>query len=220
VSADGLGDVSVSGLSKFDGNDFIILGLVLGVGGALLFGKAYLMPEHAAEVAETYVGGNPFQVRNTIITRHEAIAGAVWLIAGLLFSLIGIVRSVRAAKVGYLISSSFDIVVLLAAALVFWRVTVAVTDRTSRAEYLPVMSTMMRESFSTHSFVLLHGGPYRQDKAQGLFVSPEVANQRVTHGRDALDRIAKLFDEPRMTDESDTVLIERLAKFFPGVSLE
>ena len=207
-------------MSKFDGNDFIILGLVLGVGSALLFGKAYLMPEHPAELAGSYADANPFQVRNTVITRHEAIAGAVWLVAGLFVSLVGIVRTARAGKTGYLISSSFDIVVLLAAALVLWRLTVAVTDRTSRWEYLPTMSTMMRESFSTHAFVLLHGGPYPQDKAQGLFVSPEVANQRIVQGRDSLERIAKLFDEPRAPEESDTVLINRLARFFPGVPLD
>jgi len=207
-------------VSKFDGNDFIILGLVLGFGGALLFGKAYLMPAYPAELAATYLGANPFQVRNTIVTRHEAIAGAAWLVAGLFFSLIGIVRTVRAGRTGYLISSWFDIVVLLAAALVLWRLTVAITDRTSHAKYVPIMSTMMREIFSRDAFVLLHGGQYREDKAQGLFVSPHVANERITQGRDSLDRIAKLFDERRAADEPDTVLVQRLARFFPGVPLD
>lgn len=93
---------------RFDGYDLIILGLVLGVGGALLFGKAFSIPSYPMESAGTYATANPFQVRNTIITRHEAIAGAVWLVASLLFSLIGTVRSVRAGQIGYLIGSWFD----------------------------------------------------------------------------------------------------------------
>lgn len=60
MSADGLGDVSVSGLSKFDGNDFIILGIVLGVGGAMLSkGPPGLAALVAAVVASWLAGGRP-----------------------------------------------------------------------------------------------------------------------------------------------------------------
>jgi hypothetical protein len=82
------------------------------------------------------------------------------------------------------------------------------------------MSTMMTEAFSTHSFVLLHGGLYRHESSQGHVVSPHDASERITRGRDSLDRIAKLFDEPRIEGESDAALVKRLASFFPGVSLD
>jgi hypothetical protein len=90
------------------------------------------MPSYPLESAATYLDANPFQIRNTIIARHEAIAGAVWAGAGLLFGLIGTVRTVRSGRTGYLIGSVIDIIVLLAAALVVWRLTIAVTARSGR----------------------------------------------------------------------------------------
>jgi len=38
---------------KFDGYDYIIVGLVLATGAALLFAKAYMMPSFPAESAQT-----------------------------------------------------------------------------------------------------------------------------------------------------------------------
>ena len=121
---------------------------------------------------------------------------------------------------GYLISSWFDIIVLLAATLVLLRLTIAVTDRTSRAEYRPVMTTMMKEAFTTNAFLLLHDGRYRQEITDGVFVAPDVAKGRLIGARESLDQIAKLFDTAREAGESDDDLLERLVRFFPGVSLE
>ena len=47
-----------------DGYDFIIFGAVLGAGSALLFAKAYRFPSFPVEAAQTFLGANPFLVRN------------------------------------------------------------------------------------------------------------------------------------------------------------
>ncbi len=202
---------------RFDGYDFIIVGSVLGVGAALLFGKAYLMPSFPIESAQTYLESNPFQVRNSIVTRHEAIAGAVWLVAGLAFTLIGTVRAVRSGRSGYLISSVFDIIVLLAAGLVAWRLTMAITDRTSREEYAPVLSKMLAEGYARDRFAISHGGQYIEEAAQGIQPAPHVVKERLQTAMATLDRIGKLLDEAHAGDEDYQSYARRLSRYFPGV---
>jgi hypothetical protein len=71
---------------RFDSHDFTIVGAALGAGGAILLAKAYLMPSFPAESAMSFFGSNPFQVRNAITTRDEAIAGCAWLVVGLVLT--------------------------------------------------------------------------------------------------------------------------------------
>lgn len=204
----------------FDGYDFIIVGLVLGTGGALLLAKAYLMPSFPLETAGTYLGQNPFQVRNTIITRHEAVAGCIWLVLGLVAGLLGTVRSVRAQQHGYLVSAWYDILILLAAAAVLLRLTVAVTNRTSRAEYVPILSSSMRELYDVRAYPLFHDGRSRDQVTLGLNADPGTVEKRTAEGHEALEQIAKLLDEPRLPDEDDRAYTRRLARYFPGISLD
>lgn len=205
---------------EFDGNDFIILGLGLGAGAAVLFAKAYLLPSFAAETAMTFFDTNPFIVRNNIAAKHEAVAGLGWLILGLAASLIGIIRTVRGGHSGYLISSIFDIVVLLATLLVLWRFTIAITDRTSRAEYLPVVAKLQRELFSRDSFHLFHEGLSPEESKRGIVVSAEAKEARLRPIGENLERIGKLLDEPRRDKEDDKSYARRLAAYFPGVPLD
>jgi len=204
----------------FDGYDFVIVGLVLATGAALLFAKAYLLPSFPFETAGTYLDHNPFQVRNTIITRHEATAGCIWLVLGLVAGLIGTVRSVRAQQQGYLISAWYDILVLLAAATVLWRLTIAATDRTSRAEYVPVLSGMMSEAFDVRAYPLFHDGRARAEVTLGINPDAGTLATRTKDAHDTLERIGKLLDEKRQIDEDDKEFSRRLAKYFPGIKFD
>jgi hypothetical protein len=204
----------------FDGYDFIIIGLVLGTGSALLLAKAYLMPSFPLETAATYLGQNPFQVRNTIITRHEAIAGCVWLVLGLVAALIGTVRSVRSQQQGYLVSAWYDILVLLAAAAVVLRLTVAVTNRTSRAEYAPILSSSMREVYNVRAYPLFHDGRSRDQVTLGAKADAGSVERRMREGHEAVEQIGKLLDEPRLPDEDDRAYARRLGRYFEGINLD
>ncbi|MEW6245336.1 MAG: hypothetical protein AB1555_01350 [Nitrospirota bacterium] len=203
----------------FDGHDFTILGVALAFGAGILFAKAYLVPSFPAEAAMTFFGSNPFLVRNGIVTHHEAIAGQVWLSAASIFTIIGIVRTIRAGQVGSLISSWFDILVLLAAVLVLGRLTISITDRTSRAEYLPIMISMTRELYARDSHYVLHDGLSREESMKGLRVSYDTRSDRLKHSSENLDRIGKLLDEPRREAEDDRAYTNRLSPYFPGIAL-
>jgi hypothetical protein len=203
-----------------DGFDFIIAGLVLGTGSALLLAKAYLMPSFPLETASTYLGQNPFHVRNTIITRHEAIAGCAWLVLGLVAGLIGTVRSVRAQQQGHLVSAWYDILVLLAAATVLLRLTVVVTNRTSRAEYVPILSGLMRELYDARAYPLFHEGRSRGQVIQGTSADSGTQQRSMKEGHEALEQIGKLLDEPRLSGEDNKSYARRLGKYFPGISLD
>jgi hypothetical protein len=203
---------------RFDGHDFTIVGVALGTAGAILLAKAYLMPSFPAESAMSFYNSNPFQGRNAITTRHEAIAGCAWLLIGLLVSLVGIVRSAHGRQ-GYLVSAPFDIIVLLAALIVLGRLTVATTDSTSRREYVPILAGMMREAFETHAFQAVHGGLKKAEVAKGLVLPAADAARRVKESSEILDRIGKLFDEPRQDSESNELMVRRLLPYFPGVTV-
>jgi len=202
-----------------DGTDFILIGLVLGAGSALLFAKAYLFPSFPEETTATYLGYNPFQRRALITTRHESIAGCVWLVLGLVAGLLGTVRSVRAHQSGHLMSAWYDILVLLAAAIVVWRLTIVVTDRTSRAEYVPIFSTMMREAFTAHAYPVYHDGKSMAEVTVGTALDDATRAKRLVDAQQGLDRIGKLLDEPREPGEDDRHFAARLEHYFPAANV-
>jgi hypothetical protein len=137
---------------------------------------------------------------------------------GLAATLIGTVRSVRAGQSGHLISSPFDIVVALAAALILWRGTILVTDRTSRVEYLPKMIANQQAAYTRDIFVIFHGGLYREDSAAGVKPSEEAVRRRSEAAAETFDRLGKLLDEPRREGEDYQAYAQRLSRHFPGIS--
>lgn len=205
---------------EFDGHDFVILGVVLGMGSALLFAKAYLIPSFPVESAQTFFNANPFVVRSGITTRHEAIAGAVWLVGASISTLWGIVRTVRAGQEGYLVSSGFDLLVLLAAVLVAGRITIAITDRTSRAEYLPIVVQMQEELFARAAFIIRHEGVNPEESAKGIVVPQHEAEARMKAQSAHLDQVGKLLDEPRRKGEDNVSYVRRLSLYFPEAKID
>ena len=210
---------TISNGIPFDGYDFLMVSAVTTTGAGLLFGKAYLTPPFPKETATTFSGFNPFQLRNTITTRHEAVAGAVWLFVALVTTLMGIVRTVRAEQSGYLISSWLWILALLAAGSVAWWLTIQLTKRTSRHKYLPLLCGLMRPAFERHAYVVSHHGRTQDQVAAGVNLSPDEAARRVAEAQDGLVRIGKLLDEARQSDQDYGSFTARLAKYFPGIRI-
>ncbi len=200
---------------KFDGYDFIILGAVLAVVGGFMFAKPASFP---TESAQMFLGGNPFQIRNSIITRHETIGGTFWITLGLIATIVGTVRAVRYNQSGSLLEHWLDILVLLAAGLVIWRLTVFVTDWSSRAEYVPVISNLQRQLYAPSVFMLTHSGLDRKESAQGILLAPDIVEKRLSAVTTNLDQIGKLLDEPRGAGEGDECFAKRLSKYFLEVA--
>jgi len=202
---------------RFDGYDFIICGIIFATGGAFLLAKAYLMPDFLVETAGTYYDQNPFQLRNSIITKHEAIAGGLWILVAMVFSIIGTVRTAHHGQLGHLITSWFDILVVIAAFIILLRVTFAVTSKTSRNEYVPFLAESFREGYSLSVYVINNEGQYREEGPQNIKPTSDVAADRFKQARRVLDNIGKLLDVPRLPDENDIIYAERLSKHFPGI---
>lgn len=202
---------------KFDGYDYVILGAALGAGAALLFAKAYFWPSYLVESAGTYLDQNPFQLRNVIISRNEALAGCIWLFASLLVSVLGTVRTVNYGEKGYLVSLWPEIVVLFCFLVVVWRLTLFVTSNSSRAEYVPLLSQIMRDTYAQGVYMVHHDGQYRQEKNSQAQPSDHVRKERLNAAARNLANIGKLLDVPRLPGENDREYSLRLAKHFPGI---
>lgn len=206
---------------KFDGYDFIILGVGLGLGSGILFAKAYLVPSFPVESAQAFFGANPFLVRNSISTRHEAYTALIWMILASVATLIGTVRTTRAGHEGYLVGSWLEIMVLLAALFVLGRITILITDRTSRSEYLPVMVQLQQEAFEQIGYTTLHGGLTREESKRGVTLAEHIVQERLDSAGDTLTRIGVLLDEPRRSGEGDEAYARRLADaYFPAAKLD
>ena len=123
-------------------------------------------------------------------------------------------------RLGYLVSAWYDILVLLAAAAVLLRLTVAVTNRTSQAEYVPILSGTMRELYDVRAYPLFHDGRMRAQVTLGATVTPETVGERMREGHEALEQIGKLLGEQRLPDEDDRAYARRLGWYFPGISLD
>ncbi len=78
---------------RVDGYDLTILGVVLLGVSSVLF--AHVGPLYGAETTQTFLGTNPFQLRDAIIRHWETRAGVFWLVVG---GVVGIVGTVRAAS--------------------------------------------------------------------------------------------------------------------------
>jgi len=196
------------------GFDLLIVGAVLGVGSALLFAKSNLNPSYPDETATAYLGSNPFQLRNTICQRSEAVAGAVWLALSLLCLSAG---SILAAGTGqqrcYGSLWLHTTVIILAGLGGLWG-TLAIANKLSRKTYLPRMIAVCREGFELCSIYVTHAGRSQVEVDRGILPELSTQQRRLAETTAFLDMIGKVIDVPRKTAEVDSQYMERLRSFF------
>ncbi|MFQ5804437.1 MAG: hypothetical protein ACE5JQ_16225 [Candidatus Methylomirabilales bacterium] len=203
----------------FDGYDLNMVGVVLAAGSALLLAKAYLFPSFPEESAATIFKANPFQIRNGIIQRREATAGAIWLMGSLLAFLTGYAWTAYGGEIGFLLGPFGDALLVLAVGIAAWCGTIGTTNCRSRRAYLPRMIQMLREGFEQDSFVIAHGGLYQNEieARDAVSPSPAVREKRLESATRHLDQIGKLIDIPRRKWETDSEYVERLRPFFESI---
>ncbi len=201
---------------RFDGYDLNMAGVVLAAGSTLLFVKAYLFPSFPEQSATTFLGANPFQVRNAIVQRRETTAGAAWLVASLLAFLLGYAWIAHGGEIGFLFGPFLDALLVLAVGVIALWITVAITKRLSRRAYLPRMIEMQRELFEHASFVISHGGLYRQEVEVKDAAQPSAGTRqkRLADASESLDQIGKLTDIPQRLGEADSEYLWRLRRLF------
>lgn len=199
---------------SFDGYDFIITSGILGVGSAFFFAKSYLFPSFLTEAARTFLGSNPFQLRNGICQRWEAVAGVAWAAVGLVLLVLGTIRTVRGGREGYLVTSWLAILFAVAVGAAAWIASAAIVGRLSRREYLPRMIEMQCGVFDAAAQAISNSGLRAEEVRVGLTLSAEQRQQRVDEAARRLDQAGKLIDLPRTQGESDLDFLKRLTPFF------
>ena len=179
------------------GFDLLILAGVLGVGGSYITVKSNLEPL-SPQLAASFYGQNPYQLRSLISMRNEAIAGTIWM--GL---------SLVAMSAGTIITSIDSPHLSIKAALVHtpfiiglgfvgaWG-TLQATSKISRRTYIPKL-------LESHKGLL--------DRCIHFLDIPERAEE-VSRG---LDQIGTLIDVPRIPNETNAQFLERFKPYFANI---
>lgn len=196
------------------GFDVLILAAVLGVGGSLLLAKSNLQPSFFKELAQTFLGSNPYQIRSRTTQRIEAIAGAIWLCVSLPLMALGtIVTSSTNQQIetsNYLVHT-FTVIGL---GVIGGWVTLRITDSVSRKKYVPQMVELQREIFRKSTQYLKNGGMSDDELAHQTNLGISSRKERLETVTRWLNQIGTLIDVPRKASEVDDLYLSRLRPFF------
>ena len=174
--------------------DLLILAGVLGAGGSYITVKSNL-ERLSPQLAGSFFDYNPYQVRNMISMRHEAIAGTIWLGLSLVVMSTGtIVSSIDPPHLQIMDYLVHTFLIIGFGFLAAW-LTLTITHAISRRVYIPRMIECHSDLF---------------DRCTRDVRKPEMQEQ--LH-RD-LDQIGTLIDVPRRDNEDDSSYLDRLRPFF------
>ena len=196
------------------GFDLLMAGAALGVGGALLLAKSNLAPSYPNELAATFFGSNPFQIRNLICQRFETISGALWLALSFMALAAGTAIASPTIEGGRWNRFGIHILGVIVLFSVLWWVTLWITKIISRRKYLPEMIEMQRDVFEQAESVIENNGLYRNEIQQKAVIDQTTREQRALGGTSQLNQIGKLSDVIRRTNESDCDYLQRIQPFF------
>jgi hypothetical protein len=187
------------------------LGVLSLAASAVLLAKAFFWPSFPRESAQTFLGSNPFQVRNTIVQRNESIAGILWLSLGVVVSLLGIATD---GEPTYLIGRTGDLLLLLLLVYIAGYISLVITRAISRRQYLPHMIDMQKEGFQQACIYLTNEGRTADEISRGLALDDQTRRHRLSHATGILDQIGKLIDVPRERGQDDQAYSNALLPFF------
>jgi hypothetical protein len=195
------------------GYDFILLGGCLGLIAAILLTKSYLVPSFAKEVSQTFLGQNPFLVRNQITQRVEAITGTICLGISFFLTSVGTVLAAGSDVAEGNGSYWTHLLVFIGATLVLFWGSIKFTNWRSRRDYVPQMVSLQSEIFSKCKAYLDNGG-LEDHEAKRTDIGSDIRGQRLKRVTGWLDQIGKLIDVPRKTSEEDAAYLDRLSPYF------
>jgi hypothetical protein len=196
------------------GFDILILAAILGVGGSLLLAKSNLQPSFTKELAQSFYGSNPYQVRSLVTQRIEAIAGAIWLCGSLPLMALGTIITSGTNQPVQTSSYVIHAIILIVLGVIGGWLTLRITDRVSRTRYLPQMVELQREIFSTSTQYLKNGGVSEQELPNQTNISDSTRKERLATVTRWLNQIGALIDVPRKASEADDDYLARLRPFF------
>ncbi len=121
------------------GFHLLILGAVSAFMGSFMTIKSIIHQPFSEELSSTFVGKNPFQVRNDIIQQVEAVLGTVLMGLSLLLVVSGTLLTTSGINSQNIFGLWIDIFVYLFAGGELLMVLLNVSKRISRHMYLPKM---------------------------------------------------------------------------------
>ena len=196
------------------GFDVLILAAVLGVGGSLLLAKSNLQLSFAEELAQSFYGSNPYQVRSLVCQRIEAIAGATWLCGSLPLMALGtIMTSGTNQQIPASIYAAHTIALMGLGVIGGW-VTLRITAGVSRTKYVPQMVESQREIFTMSTQYLKYGGVLEREVPNQSNIPESRRKERLATVTRWLNQIGMLIDVPREVSEDDVSYRARLQRFF------
>jgi hypothetical protein len=196
------------------GFDLLMAGAALGVGGALLLGKSNLAPSYPEKLAASFLGANPFQLRNLICQRFEAISGALWLGLSFVALAAGTVITSLTVESGTWTRFGVHILGVVALFAVLWLVTLWITKIVSRRKYLPEMIKMQRDGFEQTKSFLENNGLDTNEIERKVNIDQTTREHRMLEATSRLDQFGELIDLIRRTNESDRDYLQRIQIFF------
>lgn len=180
----------------------------------MLLAKSNLQPSFPKELAQSFCGSNPYQIRSLIAQRIEAIAGAIWLCVSLPLMTLGtIVTSNTDQEIGTASYNVHTIALMGVGAIGGW-VTLRITDSVSRSKYVPQMVELQREIFRTSTQYLKNGGVSDDELPNQMNISASSRMERLATVTRWLTQIGTLIDVPREASEADDSYLARLRRFF------
>jgi hypothetical protein len=195
------------------GLDFVLAGAALGFVGSIMMAKSFLGGPFQRQITQTYLGQNPYLVRNQIVQRVEAFVGTIWLAASFLCGSLGAVIS--ATESTAIDRSQYWLhfaAIILMAASILW-LSVLYTKQKSRNEYIPMMLYLLRGSYQ-HNVKLLSTGGLEDNELHRIDIAQDIKEKRLMDVSRKLDDIGNLVEISRQPREIDRDYAKRLKALF------
>jgi hypothetical protein len=196
------------------GFDLLILAAVLGVGGSLLLAKSNMWPSFSKELAQSFYGSNPYQMRSLIAQRIEAIAGATWLCLSLPLMALGTIVTSSTSQPIETFNYLVHTLTVIGLGVIGGWLTLRITDSISRNKYVPQMVESQREIFRLSTQYLVNSGVSDDELPHQANVSAPSRKGRLATVTKWLNQIGTLIDVPRKASEADDSYHARLRPFF------
>ena len=191
---------------KISGNDLILLGLCFGIASTIILSKGYIFKDISAiqDESMSYLGANPYAVRNKIIQKWEGTLGFILIMPFAVLQLIGLYLNEVKPKVESILlnpSSNLIFLVLLTICLIWGSNLIA--GPIAKNKYIPTLKELLSESFTQTEYVLKNDGLYKKEHNQSQNISMH----------DRLENWERLFNFRRKLNETDIEYFLKLKEY-------
>lgn len=199
------------------GFDLTIFGTSLGSLGSFILAKSYLAPSFPKQATQSFLGQNPYLVRNQIMQRIEAQTGTSWVLLGFLLLSVGTVFTSTIEDTHPTQDYWSHFIAITIGTITLYILSSKWIKHRSKQEYMPIMIYLQRGLYEQCGTYLQNNYRERHEIEQGISISEEIVDKRRTLTRTDLDQIGQLIDIPRKPLEIDREYFGRLSHLFLNI---